>query len=207
MYALIPVCTLLWMSSPLKGLAQNQSMDYFYQDGIMFFRGSPMTGTDPASFIELGHGYAKDRFNVYYKGKVLEYVDPFSFQLKRNTYSEYDDVLPYPNMENVEGYRITPNAVLFNGKKIKEANSHSFKILNGGYAKDNFHVYFLGKQIDNATTNSFQYIGDGYAKDSFRVFYLGKEMKDATPFSFKVTGNGYAEDTFRTYYRGREVSD
>jgi len=185
--------------------AQNLHKEYFARNGVMYYHNEPMRGVDFRSFIELGFGYAKDRFNVYYQGMILEYVDPFTFQLKQPEYGSDGTYHPYDRMYPMEGYQITSNAVLYNGRKIKQASASSFKVLEDGYAVDAFEAYYLGMVIKGASSSSFKYIGEGYAKDAFSVYYLGKEIKGASSSSFKILGNGYAEDTFETYYLGRKI--
>lgn len=195
----------LLTASATDSYAQHPHNDYFAQNGVMYYRNQPMTNVDFRSFIELGFGYAKDRFNVYYQGLILEHVDPFTFRLKQpgcnpdGTYHPYDR--PYP----MGGYQVMSNSVLYNGRKIKDASASTFKILEDGYAKDAFEAYYLGNRIKDASSNSFQYLSEGYAKDAFNVYYLGKEVKDASASTFKVLGNGYAEDAFETFYLGRKI--
>lgn len=186
--------------------AQRPGTLYTFSGGTVFYQNRPMVGVDARSFVDLGLGYAKDYRNVYYNGSILPYVDAASFRLKnipgdyRGNYpSGYDyGYGPY----RMEGYKVTSNAVLFNGKKISDS-PRGFKDLGWGYAKDAFDVYFLGRKM-NASTIGFRVLGDGYAADSFDVYFEGGKM-DASTIGFKVLGNGYAEDSFDTYYLGKKV--
>jgi hypothetical protein len=65
-------------------------------------------------------------------------------------------------------------------------------------------VAYHGRKID-ATAATFKLLEGGYAKDSFNVFYYGKRVEGASPASFKYTGNGNAKDAFSDYYRGRKL--
>lgn len=67
---------------------------------------------DFASFKLLGHGYAKDKYNVYYKGDVLRFVDPASFKLKGKKDEEMKE-------SQDSGYYKTADDVFYNGKKSK----------------------------------------------------------------------------------------
>lgn len=198
--------------------AQNYGGEYYIEGGMVFYFNEPLDVADASSFIVLGHGYAKDRYNVYMNGAVLRYVDPSTFRLKINTVPGLepypypnDPVYPYPYPHEqaypYEGYFKTSNSVLFNGRKIEGASPSSFVELGGGYAKDSFKVYFMGKPLTGASTLSMKYLGDGYASDAFSVYYLGRKVEGSTASSFKLLGRGYAEDAFNTYYRGIKVRD
>lgn len=156
---------------------QQQRLYSFNREGVYYQR-QPIAEADYRSFIDLGYGYAKDRYNVYYRGRVLPYVDPLTFRL-RVPGQPYPGDYPMDDEwyggQNYQYYRITSNAVLFRGKKI-DASPHTFKEL-----------------------------GWGYGKDTFGVFYMGQKVSDAFVGNFKVLDNGYAEDTFNTYYRGKKV--
>lgn len=196
--------------------AQNYGGEYYIEGGMVFYFNEPLDVADASSFIVLGHGYAKDRYNVYMNGAVLRYVDPSTFRLKINTVPglepyPQEPIYPYPYPQEqvypYEGYFKTSNSVLFNGRKIEEASPSSFAELGGGYAKDSFHVYFMGRIVDGAASFSMKYLGDGYASDAFSVYYLGRKVEGSTASSFKLLGRGYAEDAFNTYYRGIKVRD
>lgn len=188
--------------------AQNYGGEYYIEGGMVFYFNEPLDVADASSFIVLGHGYAKDRYNVYMNGAVLRYVDPSTFRLKINTVPGLEPY-PYPHEQAYpyEGYFKTSNSVLFNGRKIEVASPSSFVELGGGYAKDSFKVYFMGKPLTGASTLSMKYLGDGYASDAFSVYYLGRKVEGSTASSFKLLGRGYAEDAFNTYYRGIKVRD
>ena len=86
-------------------------------------------GIDPRTFVDLGYGYAKDRYNVYFEGQILPFVDPLTFRLKvpgRVYLGDYpvnpnDDYDPY----YTEGYIVTSNAVLYMGRRLATAQAAS----------------------------------------------------------------------------------
>ena len=206
---------LLFCLCSFVAVAQIDRDDYSIHGNVVSYRGIPLDNADPQTFVVLGHGYAKDYYNVYLEGMILKYVDPSSFRLKAVPYPEDGRIEFYPEISDWQvypetygrqnyGYVVTSNTVLFNGRKIEGASSYSFEILQGGYAKDTFNVYFLGRKID-ASGSSFKYLGDGYAKDAFNAYYYGSKMDGIMVSTFKVLGGGYAEDSFDTYYRGRKV--
>lgn len=218
---LFPLALVLMLSAlPATVRAQNARPDYYTEGSSLFFRGQRVHQAHVHSFVDLGCGYAKDRYNVYHLGRVLPYVDPKTFRLKvsppdgmpgydhNHRYSDdydddryYDGVYPYQSPR----YLITSNTVIFRGKAVPDASASTFKDLGQGYGKDAFNVYYFGKVLDDASASSFKILSHGYSCDAFTVYYYGQEVDDASPSSFRVLDNGYAEDTFSTFYRGRKV--
>lgn len=177
---------------------------YETRQGRVFYGSELLMHADAKTFTDLGSGYAKDRNNVYMDGRVLENVDPSTFQLKeRSTWRQHGrhetEAAPHT------GYYKTTFRVYYDGKRVEDATAASFKELGGGYAKDAFRAYFYGERVKDATGASFQYLGGGYAKDAFRGYYLGERVEDALGSSFQYLGNGYAKDAFHTYFRGQRI--
>lgn len=63
-------------------------------------------------------------------------------------------------------YFVGQHGVFFNGRPVEKASSSSFKVLDDGYAKDNWNVYYMGSLVEDAACGSFTVLGWGYAKDS-----------------------------------------
>lgn len=159
--------------------AQNVRSYYSKSRQNVYFRGREVKGADVRTFIELGHGYGKDGFQVFYMGDLLPYVDATSFRLKgQGTNSSYDEYLPDAALPGTA--------------------------LGDGYSKDDFNVYFNGHKID-ASEMSFRRLGGGYGMDDFNVYYLGRKLKDASVLSFKYIGDGVGVDDFNKFYNGRKV--
>ena len=110
-------------------------------------------------------------FRLKVPGSVYQggYPGDYSGNYPVNPRDEYD---PYYN----EGYIVTSNAVLYNGRKISSSAS-SFKDLGWGYGKDAFEVYYMGNKVSGASSSSFKVLKDGYAEDAFDTYYRGKVVK------------------------------
>ena len=146
----------------LSGFAQAYKIDR----NKVFFDREPIPHADARSFVDLGHGYAKDRNNVYHHGRILEFVDPATFRLKGRDNSHFHE----------EGdWHKTKFNVYYGDKKI-DAMASSFKEIGDGYAKDAFNVFYYGKKIDGASASTFKYTGDGYAQDAFNAYYRGRKL-------------------------------
>jgi hypothetical protein len=167
---------------------------YTIEHNRVLFNGAPVKFADVNSFRIIGHGYAKDRYNVYMNGTILPFVDPSSFKLKdqiSNNDTQYGRVQDRTNnndrlkdeivfdegeFEHGEYYKTTFD-VFYNRKKIKDAMASSFVVLKGGYAKDAFNVYYRGEKVKDAMASSFVYDGRGYGHDAFNAYYKGKKLE------------------------------
>lgn len=144
-----------------------QKSGYTFKGEQVFFCDELMEKANFATFKVLGHGYAKDMNNVYFKGKVLPYVDPYSFKLKGCKVSENTD----------SGYFIIDGKVFYKGKELDAFPASKFKDLGDGYAVSVFNVFYKGIKIEGASTINFKNIGGGYAQDIRNTYYLGKRIK------------------------------
>lgn len=149
---------------------------YEVDRGRIYFGNELLMQADARSFVDLGYGYAKDLYNVYMNGRVLENVDPSTFRLKGYSGRRNHDQEREEPAAHHRGYYKTKWNVYYGDKKL-DATASSFKELGGGYAKDAFNVYYCGEKVEGAWASSFKYTGDGYAEDTFDVYYRGKKLK------------------------------
>ena len=203
------------VTRPAPHSQHTTASSYEVRGNKVYYGRVELCDADSRSFEDLGHGYAKDKNNVWWQGSVLPFVDVKYFRLTTSTSKPGPmpgrgpgDQGPgnAPGKHGVMSYEVIGNTVYYNGVKVKGAKASSFKDLGWGYAVDNFDVYYCGKEIDASTMN-FTVLTDGYAKNSFNVFFCGKEVKGASTSSFKVLSNGYAKDAFDTFYMGKEIDD
>lgn len=195
------ICSLM---EPVYAMAGQE--DYVVKGRRVYYEGIELPDVDASSFVDMGYGYGKDAYNVFYHGHLLPYVDPVTFSLKCSPQQSDEEYHRYGH-SRYGTYFQDDFDVYYNGRKIEDATSNSFKDLGYGYAKDAFNVYYRGEEIEDASPSSFVILKDGYAKDDFQVYYFGKIVEDASPSSFTVIGRGYAKDDFNGYYRGRQLSD
>ena len=149
---------------------------YEVDRGRIYYGNEIVMQADARSFVDLGYGYAKDQYNVYMNGRVLENVDPASFRLKERSGRRPHDKEREEPVARHRGYYKTKWNVYYGDKKL-DAMASSFKELGGGYAKDAFNVYYCGEKVEGAWASSFKYTGDGYAEDSFDAYYRGRKLK------------------------------
>ena len=123
----------------------------------VYFNGTVVSNASAHSFKDLGWGYAKDNYRVYYNGKKLT-NNPSRFKALS------------------DGYAMDSFDVYYFGKEI-EASTSGFKVLSDGYAKDAFDAYYCGKEVVGSSASTFQVLGNGYAKDAWETYYLGKKVR------------------------------
>ena len=123
----------------------------------VYYNGTVVSNASPHSFKDLGCGYAKDSYRVYYCGKKLT-DNPSRFTAL------------------TDGYAMDSFDVYYFGKKI-EASTAGFKVLSDGYAKDAFDAYYCGKEVVGSSASTFKVTGNGYAKDNWETYYLGKKVR------------------------------
>ena len=77
-------CVVLMAVFALSASAQSsrQVRPYSFNKKGVFYGRQPVMGIDIRTFVDLGYGYAKDRYNVYFEGQILPFVDPMTFRLK-----------------------------------------------------------------------------------------------------------------------------
>lgn len=122
----------------------------------VYFDGHPMNDVSYSSFRDLGWGYAKDKFKVYFAGKKID-ATVHSFKALS------------------DGYALDSFDVYYFGVEI-EASTSRFTVLEDGYAKDAFDAYYCGKEVKGSVASSFKVLGNGYAEDAFDKYYLGKKI-------------------------------
>lgn len=122
----------------------------------VYYNGQPVSGVSVSSFKDLGWGYAKDKYKVYYEGRRMD--------ARAGSFKVLSD-----------GYALDNFDVYYYGDEI-DASTSRFTVLSEGYAKDAFDAYYCGKEVKGSVASSFVVLGNGYAKDSFDTYYLGKKV-------------------------------
>ena len=134
-----------------------QEIGYEIVEMKVYYNGTVVSNASAHSFKDLGCGYAKDSYRVYYCGKKLT-DNPSRFTAL------------------TDGYAMDSFDVYYFGKKI-EASTAGFKVLSDGYAKDAFDAYYCGKEVVGSSASTFKVTGNGYAKDNWETYYLGKKVR------------------------------
>lgn len=200
---------------------------YRIMDGKVYYNNVIMHDADPLTIQDLGYGYAKDNEYVWFEGKVLPLVDPYTFRLKHSVppagaVPPSSSVPPHQGSQGFGLDDLLSALLLGNGSNhnggyapgYDQGHGHGHNP-GGAYGPGHMHqergyeivgnkVYYNGVLVSNASAHSFKDLGWGYAKDSSRAYYCGKKISN-DPTRFKALADGYAMDAFDVYYFGKEI--
>lgn len=175
---------------------------YFIGKNFVSYNDSLMSDADVATFIDLGHGVAKDKNHVYNEGRIMEYADKLNGS---SAATSNRNVAVNGNKD-----------VAVNGKNdVDKDDDDSPSLLDkilwtdevgNNYAVDGAVVSYKGKAIKKADASTFKYIGGDYAADKHHAYYKGRILGDAWGVGqFAYKGNGYATDGVHWYCNGKPV--
>ena len=106
-----------------------ENRGYFKTSFNVYF-GNKKIDAMASSFVDLGGGYAKDSFNVYYFGEKLKGCMASNFEILEG------------------GYAKDSFNVYYRGNKVDGAMASSFKYMGNGYGQDHFNAYYKGKKLE-----------------------------------------------------------
>lgn len=197
---------------------------YARDKSAVYHDGRPIPGADPASFELLDRpGFFKDRTHVYQRDHPIS-DDPARFVLldgglAKDSAAVYwpdgsvlsDDPEHFAIVSNKDHYLFTKDgsAVHVNGNPIADADPATFHVLSGAYAQDAGHVFYFADQIVDADAASFRPLDAPYASDASRAYWMGKPIDGAQPGSFRVLNANFecSADQERAYYRNIVIAD
>lgn len=175
------------------------SQDYFTSKRKRYL---PLENADPASFVVLGEGYAKDNSTAWYLDRAFKVEDLESLTVLNHHFIK-DNKTAYLDRKTIGGsdgktfevisdhyakdfkkyYYCTP----FDGQyEIKPIPCHyeSFVVVDYQYAKDKSSVFYEGRKLSGAESSTFELISYGYAKDRQHVFFRNVIVDKADPSTF-----------------------
>ena len=195
----------------------SQQGSYRVMGGKVYYNNIIMHEADPRTIQDLGYGYAKDDEYVWFEGRILPLVDPYTFRLKHTA----PPAGPVPPQHGSQDFGwddlfslLFGNGSSQNGGQIP-GYDHGHGHNPGGHGPGHMQpergyeivgnkVYYNGVLVNNASAHSFKDLGWGYAKDSSRAYYCGRKISN-DPTRFKALADGYAIDAFDVYYFGEEI--
>lgn len=154
-----------------------------------------IAGADPASFQELGGGYARDAKRVYRNGLVIEHADAATFRRIGGSYWR------------------DRQRVFLNGTVVRQADPATFRILEPGmnWGRDARDVYFGTTPVGVVDLATFEIVRDHWARDSVHYYSdIGptnfyKVICDRA--TFVIINRAYAKDKDRAYWGGKPIED
>jgi hypothetical protein len=168
----------------LRGYWWHQLQPHGQQDAAP---GQPETPRD------IGAGFALGR-RVYFHGRVVEGLDPASFELlSRHVCGDAHGLylIPYHNAEQ----RVPERFSSANAKQYQALDAHPHYLSDGSTVFCHDIFYHPPRPLAKADLRTFTSLGNGWAKDKRAVYYLGQAKKDLVPANTRVVGNyAYSDD-------------
>lgn len=161
---------------------------YKVEEGKGYYNNEVLDEADPETFEQIGCcEFAKDKDNVFVLGKLVEGVDPKTFERVRSDSSYFWD------KENA----------YYHSTLFKDVDVENFEVLPGGiFAKDKNTVYNGTSIIADADPNSFAivYFKDGggtvnYAKDKNNVYFFSDIVTGADLENFELQKRSFNGDS------------
>jgi hypothetical protein len=160
---------------------------------------------DAASLEFLEHGWARDKQAAYYSGAAVAEANPASLRVLNSQYAidnahvfyrssvvatakEHPDVASFQAL-GASGYAKDARSVFHQGKKIADADSASFVLIdtesNDCYGRDLHRVYYCGKPVALGDAESFVVLDSFFAIDNERVYFGGAAVETADRGTFR----------------------
>ena len=196
---------------------------------------SKVVDADPASFEDLGNGYARDDQKAFLEGKIIKGADGKTFKCLQKPYAvDASHVFHLRTMMTgadpksfiIHGQYLTEdkNDYFWQGDPIHVADKKTFVIIGDKdneftqWAKDKYNAYYMGEQpVPLADYDSFHVIreidGSGlqgsYAADKYRVYCKDHIVEGADPETFTEVNENVGQDKYRVYllWEATDVKD
>ena len=161
------------------------SIDYFVDKNNIYYAYENLEkiqGADKNSFEVLGNYIAKDKNNVYYKGRKMENVDSASIKTFGN----------FIGKDKNRVFYITGN------EDIKDVDAKSFEIMGDTrYFRDKNNIFVIKYSNDfpdgegfiklpNIDRNSFITLSEEFGKDKNGIYYIGEKIDGINPNNVRV---------------------
>ena len=193
---------------------------------------SKVVDADPASFEDLGNGYARDDQKAFLEGRIIKGADGKTFKCLEKPYAvdashvfhKYTMMTGAdPKSFIIHGKYLTEdkNDYFWQGKPIHVADKRTFVIIGNKdnywtqWAKDKNNAYYMGKQpVPLADYDSFHVIKETdsyglqghYAADKYRVYYEDHIVEGADPETFTEIRRWVGQDKHRVYHEWKATN-
>lgn len=128
-----------------------------------------VANADPATFKDIGNGYATDKTHVYYQGIVISGADSASIKVIKEWGWSKDSKYFYAG-----------------NRRIQTCDADTFKFLTNDWQTDSKCVYRLGEKLQLADPNTFTVVNFWYGKDHKHVFFDSEIIEGADAITFHL---------------------
>lgn len=197
----------VWFDTGLHGLGTRESW--------------PISGADAVTFNCVNNDLAKDKKQVYYRGKLVKDADGASFiLLKGNWWKDQHQVFlnatavsqepdHFRFITTLDGLAFAKDSkrVYCNAQVISDADAATFKYLKEDYFVDKNTAYYRSAPIKDADGPSFLVIDEIYTKDQHHVWKKGSLINGADPDSFQPMQHPYSRDRQHVFFNNHILSN
>lgn len=182
-----------------------------------FFRATPITGADPASFQALDEHHARDGRQVWHADTYRDSQDYFTTRRIRIRPLEGADAASFALLRG--DYARDARHVWYEGTPFPVKDAASFEVLDGGFARDRQQGYYLQTAVPGSDGASFKVLDDQHARDARSFFHahmdlgqspprvVSRRIAEADAASFQpLESSGYARDARHVYWHGRPLA-
>ncbi len=200
--------------------------NYVIVNKKVFWRHQEIKSADVDTFITDVLDFALDKNFIYHAGEQLKgshpssfkQLDAFSFKDKNSIYliDEYDGYFLLSHIKNIDttsieilegGYFKNKQMVYFNEEKLLGADPTSFKIVqSGAYSYDKHAVYYLGKKLPKLNPKKIELINYQFICDDKTVFYNDTEL-NLNAHNIALLTDDFIKDKSFVYYKNTLINE
>lgn len=182
-----------------------------------FFRATPITGADPASFQALDEHHARDARQVWHADTYRDSRDYFTTRRIRIRLLEGADAASFTLLRG--DYARDAKRVWHEGIPFPVKDAASFEVLEDGFARDRQQGYYLQTAVPGSDGASFTVLDGQHARDAQSFFHahmdlgqspprvVSRRIAEVDPASFQpLESSGYARDDRHVYWQGRPLA-
>lgn len=189
----------------------------------VYLDGRPLADADPATFVLLDRpNLAKDARHVYARDRVVsddpEHYELLDANLAKDSSHVYwsdgsvlsEDPAHFEIVSNRDYYTYTRDATTahVNGAPIVGADPTSFRVLAGGYSRDDAGAFYFTDAMPDANAADLEVLEASYARDRAHAYWMGKAIPGADAASFVVLNADFecTADATRAFYRDTVIA-
>ena len=162
-----------------------------------YFQGSVFKSADVGTFEVLNWAFAKDKNNVYTNNGILKNADTKTFEVMGDGYNKLSWIIPGgygKDSEHIFCYVYGTKTII-----LKDADIKTFEFVTDLYGKDKNYVFWNGKKLKNANPKTWKLLdGNAYSVDDKNAYCGNELIKDVDVKTFEVftdkNGGHYARD-------------
>ena len=178
--------------------------DYDHKKGKFIDYNEKVENIDLNSLEQINDFYARDKNNVYFRGKETD-IDRDYIQIIRLNLVKDRDFVYYEDKK----LKVSPRDFSFVNKNVTNKSLPDINVGYGFYVKDFQNAFYVKIdedrnieeiKLDDADVDKLVSWNHILAKDGKNIYYYGKKIDYIDALSFDGNGIGYGKDKNNIYY-------